>query len=97
MDRSHAFKEDKYAPLVGDLSRNFKTHLFSVEVSVRGQLTKSNRARLKAFAYRCCDDPKTVTKLLIASSSKASLLCSFSLFSARKEPTWASPNSLVVR
>ena len=96
IDRSHSFKEDKYAPLVADLSRNFKTDLFSVEVSVRGQLSKANRSRLKAFAYRCCDDPKAVTKSMIMNSSKAALLCSYSIFTARKEPTWASPNSLSV-
>ena len=97
IDRSHSFKEDKYAPLVADMSRGFNVHLFSVEVSVRGQLSKANRSRLKAFAYRCCEDPKTVTKLTLGNSSRASLLCSYSIFMARKEPTWASPNSLVVR
>ena len=96
VERSHSFKEDKYAPLVADLSRNFKTDLFSVEVSVRGQLSKANRSRLKAFAYRCCDEPKAATKSMITNSSKAALLCSYSIFTARKEPTWASPNSLSV-
>ena len=48
---SHTYKEEKYAPLVADLSHSYKTYLFSVEVSVRGQLTKANKARLKSFFY----------------------------------------------
>ena len=97
IDRNHSYKEDKYSPLVADLSRNFKTYQFSVEVSARGQVTKANRARLKSFAYKCCDSPKDVTRLLVKNCSKASLLCSYSLFSARKEPSWASPNPLIAR
>ena len=33
IDRSHSYKEDKYSPLVADLSCNFKKYQFSVEVS----------------------------------------------------------------
>ena len=51
IQRSHDFKEQKYAALVGDLSRDFKVSLFSVEVSARGQISKANRARLKCFAH----------------------------------------------
>ena len=97
IDRNHTYKEDKYSPLVADLSRSFKTYQFSVEVSARGQLTKANRSRLKSFAYRCCSAPKEATGLLIKNCSKASLLCSYSLFSARKEPSWASPSPLIAR
>ena len=28
---------------------------------LRGQISKANRSRLKAFVYRCCDDPKVTT------------------------------------
>ena len=97
IENSHSFKEEKYSPLVADLSRNFNVYLFSIEVSVRGQVSKSNRARFKAFSYRCCDDPKVATKMMIENASRASLLCSYSLFTARKEPTWASPSNLIVR
>lgn len=38
--RSHSYKEEKYAPLVADLSRLYKVYSFSSEVSVRGQITK---------------------------------------------------------
>ena len=94
---SHDYKQEKYAPLVADLSANFKVFHFSVEVSVRGQISKGNRARLKSLAYRCCRDPKKATALLISHCSRLSLLCSYSIFCARKEPTWSSPQLLAVR
>ena len=94
---SHTYKEEKYAPLVADLSRSFKTYHFSFEVSARGQITKSNRARIKELAFRSCSEPRKITKSLITNISKAALLSSYSLFSARKEPTWANPNPVIVR
>ena len=97
LETSHTFKEDKYSPLLADLSGNFNAFLFSIEVSVRGQVSKANCARLKAFSYRCCDEPRVATRMMIENASRASLLCSYSIFSARKEPSWASPNMLIVR
>ena len=94
-ERSHNYKE-KYAPLITDLSRNFKLFPFSVEVSVRGQVSKVNRTRLKLFAYRCCRHPKKVTVGLISNCSKSSLLCSYSIFMARREPSWSSPRLFAV-
>ena len=96
IERSHNFKEEKYSSLVNDLSRNFTVYQFSVEVSVRGQLTGPNKARLKSLSYRCCSDAKTITKSLYKNMSKAALLSSFSIFSARKEPSWMSPAPLIV-
>ena len=97
VQRSHDYKEEKYAPLVADLSRDFKVYNYSVEISARGQITKPNRARIKSLVFNCCLSPKSTTAGLIRVCSKASLLCSFSIFSARKEPSWASPNPLIVR
>ena len=65
IQRSHEYKEQRYAALVGDLSNDFTVFQFSVEVSVRGQLSKSNRARLKSFAFRCCNDPRKRARLLV--------------------------------
>ena len=42
IQRSHDFKEGKYAPLVADLLQHFTVYHFSVEVSVRGQISKEN-------------------------------------------------------
>ena len=89
--RSHDFKEEKYAPLVADLSERFRTCLFSVEVSVRGQVTAANKKRLKAFVYRVCDEPKAVFKSLVSTISKVALMSSFSIFAARAEPSWSDP------
>ena len=83
IERSHTYKEGKYSPLIADLSHNYTAYLFSVEVSVRGQITKANRARLKSFAFRCCDDAREATGRLLKNCSKTSLSYSFSLFSAR--------------
>ena len=57
----------------------------------------SNRARLKAFALRCCDVRNSDIKKFVGFCSKASLLSSFAIFQARNEPTWSSPLPLVVR
>ena len=97
IDRSHEFKEEKYATLVTDLSRNYSVSLFSVEISSRGLVTPANRARIKAFLFKCCTNAKSITKPAISICSKASLLSSYSLFSARNEPSWNSPAPLKVR
>ena len=75
-----AYKEDKYAPLVADLSHHFTAFHFSIKVSARGQITKGNRARLKEFAFRCCSDSRKITGSLVAKSSKAAVLSSYSFF-----------------
>ena len=95
IDRSHTYKEEKYAPLFADLSRHYKTFCFSIEVSVRGQITSDNKMRLKAFIYRSCDEPKKIFKSVIPVFSKVALLSSFSLFSARNEPSWSEPPLLM--
>ena len=97
IERSHNFKEEKYAPLSADLSNTFKVFTFSVEISARGQVTAQNRARLKALAYRCCRDAKMITNSLIKNGSKAALLTSFSIFAARNEPSWIDPPPLIAR
>ena len=85
-------KRNKYAPLIADLSHRFRTYQFSVEISVRGQITARNKARLKAFAYRVSTQPKDLFKSLVKNCSKIALLSSLSIFSARSEPSWTSPN-----
>ena len=92
--RSHTYKEDKYAPLIADLSSRFRTFQFSVEIGVRGQITGENKARLKAFSYRVSTEPKVLFKSLVKNCSKIALLSSFSIFSARSEPSWSSPSLL---
>ena len=95
--RSHEYKQERYAALVGDLSRRFRVKYYPVEISVRGQVSKNNGARLKSFVYDCCGSSRKVAKELIRNCSKISLLCSYSIFLARKEPTWNSPNLIVAQ
>ena len=99
IERSHSYKEEKYAPLIADLSTiaGYTVYNFSVEVSARGQITKANRARLKGVAFRCCTDAGRISKLLTKLCSKAALLASFSIFCARREPSWMSPAPLVAK
>ena len=94
--RSHDFKEGKYAPLVADLSQRFTVYHFSVEISVRGQISKENRNRIKEFVYRACTNPGKLARNVEQCASKASLLSSFSIFHARKEPSWTSPTLLTI-
>ena len=91
IDRSHSYKEDKYSPLVADLSRSYRTFHFSIEISVRGQVSGDNKSRLKAFVYRVCTEPKPIFKAIVTICSKVALLSSFSIFMARGEPSWVEP------
>ena len=85
---SHDLKEQKYAALVRDLSLDYHVEFYCFEVSVRGQVSKANRARLKSFLYNSTGMNRNATVKLINSVSKAALLGSFSIFSARNESTW---------
>ena len=95
IDRSHNFQEEKISPLVADLSCRFRTYQFSVEISVRGQVTNHNKSRLKAFTYRVCSEPKKVFSSIVQVCSKIALLSSFSIFTARNEPSWTDPSLLI--
>ena len=97
IERSHNFKQEKYSPLVADLSRSYRVKYYPVEVSVRGQVSRSNKTRIKSFIYDCCSDPRKISKMLVNDCSKLSLLCSYSVFSAQKEPSWTSPGPLTTR
>ena len=96
VSRSHTYKQEKYAPLVADLSRRFTVFHFSVEVSVRGQISAENQNRIRALVFRCCDTPGKLAGKIVKCSSKASLLASFSIFCARKEPAWLNPAPLLI-
>ena len=97
IERSHMYKEEKYSHLVEDLSRRFRTYLFSVEISVRGQVSRDNKKRLKSFVYHVCTEPKKVFKSIVPICSKVALLASFSIFSARNEPSWSDPSYISFR
>ena len=81
---------------MADLTQRFAVFHYSVEVTVRGQITKDNQNRIKAFVFRCCDTPGKLAGKLVKDSSKAALLASFSIFCARKEPSWLDPAPLLI-
>ena len=85
---SHKLTVNKYASLIQDLSRNFKVESYCFEVSVFGVLSKANRARMKLFISQCTGLKRQSAVKLINNVSKASLLGSFSIFSARNEASW---------
>ena len=55
---------------------------------MRGQLSKANKARLKSFLLECTGLKRQSAVQLIANVSKAALLSSFSIFTARNESSW---------
>ena len=97
ISRSHTYKSEKYSPLIADISQRFVTSFYSIEVSARGQITKDNRSRLKGFLFKCCVPCREAPKALTRVSSKAALLSSFSIFAARREPSWENPTPLSIQ
>jgi hypothetical protein len=94
VEKSHIYKEQRYASLVADLSLNFKVSLFCIEVSVRGQISKSNRNRLKSFLLLATGKKRVESVGFINNVSKAALLSSYSLFCARDVIHWTSQDEL---
>ena len=49
--QSHNYKQEKYAPLVADLSCRYTVFHYSIEISVRGQISKENQGRIRLLFY----------------------------------------------
>ena len=97
VDTAHEYKMNKYAALVNDLNNSgFVVDLFCVEVTVRGQITKANRARIKSFVLKTTGQRRNVSVDLICRLSRASLLSSFSIFCARNEANWQIDQGIVL-
>ena len=89
---------NKYASLALDLERSgFEVDLFCFEVSVRGQILKANRARLKCLIHKYTTVGRSGFKSLTVSISKASLLSLFAIFCARDEAHWSHNGDLSVQ
>ena len=98
VENAHRLKMDKYAALVSDLEEGgYTVFLFCFEVTVRGQLTKANRARLKAFLYRVMPAGRSDFMKLVGGVSRAALLGSFSIFCARDEALWSIGGDISVQ
>ena len=93
----HEQKSRKYSPLINDLvNSGFVADCYCFEVSVRGQLSKANRARLKSFLIKTTGLRRTAAVQLLRNVSKAALLGSFALFTARNEAQWNVTTDLSV-
>ena len=89
VDSAHDFKMGKYASLVNDLRGDgYIVDLYCVEITVRGQISKANRARLKSFLLKSTGLRRAFSVELICKLSKACLISSFSIFCARNEASW---------
>ena len=98
IDNAHTFKNNKYASLVIDLeSAGFSVNLFCIEISVRGQITKPNKSRLKTFLFKTTNCKRSSLPPFLNNISKAALLGSFSIFNARNELCWGISTVLPVR
>ena len=98
INSAHTYKQNKYSALKLDLqAAGFFTFLFCFEVSVRGQISKSNKSQLKTFLFKSTDYPRSNFKSFINNISKAALLGSFTIFNARNEPSWSTTPPLSVK
>ena len=93
--RSHAYECEKYSSLIAYLSQSYVVSFFSVFPFFRLHVARLIK---KSFLFKCCTGTgRDVPKPLIRVSSKAALLSSYSIFPARREPTWENPAPLTVR
>ena len=97
VNTAHDFKMGKYASLVNDLRGDgYVVDLFCVEVSVRGQISKANRARIKSFLLKTTGLTRRVSVELICKMSRVSLLSSFTILCARDEASWQIDRSITI-
>ena len=95
---AHEYKMRKYASLVLDLERSgYAVDLYCFEVSVRGQISKANKASLKCLLNKYTSAGRSGFKNLVINISKASLLGSFAVFCARDEAHWSHNGDLSVQ
>ena len=95
---AHGLKMNKYAALVIDLENaGFIVDLMCFEISVRGQVTKANKMRLKSLIHKYTDAGSQGFKKLTVNISKAALLGSFAIFCARDEAHWSHHGDLSVQ
>jgi hypothetical protein len=85
--KAHAYKFDKYSPLVSDIESNgFTVELIPVEIGSRGYLSKDNNDRL-----RCIHKSMKVAvpfKQFRLNIVKLAIISSFVIHHAKTEPMW---------
>ena len=94
----YSYKLNKYSSLKIDLENSgFNTFLFCCEVSVRGQINKTNKSALKTLLFKSTDHGRSSFKSFINSISKAGLLGYFTIFNARNEISWNVHSNISVK
>ena len=93
LDKAHAYKSNKYAPLVSDIEQNgFQVIYLPIEIGSRGFISNDNLNRLKRF-LSFCDNPVTL-KVFRNKLSSLAVISSFVIFHAKEEPSWECRNHL---
>ena len=90
IEAAHQRKTTKYTSLKTDIeSSGYKCFMVPFEIGSRGHVTTNNKENIiHAFVYNKINSNalKCMKQL-----SRISLLCSFCIFHAYKQPTWSSP------
>ena len=84
-------KTDKYAHFLTDI-KTYAPSLTCFEVGVRGYLTKDNMDKLKDIHSLCKKNIKY--KTFLKNISAISIISSYYIFTARKNPTWGITSCL---
>ena len=88
IDRQHTYKSNKYAHLE-TVIKTYSTKVVAFEVGSRGYISKRNITSITKMAKLV--QMKKRHKSLMTDLFQISLLCSFSIFQARSQPTWQEP------
>ena len=90
IDSVNTTKFDKYKDLKTDLEKaGWKTELIPFEIGSRGYISKRNISSISKMAKLV--HVKKRHKTLMTELFQVSLLCSFTVFQARSQPTWQEP------
>ena len=88
----NTYKHNKYAHFLTDI-KSHTIKLTPVEVGVRGYLTQENTKQLSTLHKLYCKKDVT-TKTFLSNISALAITGSYYIYTARKQPTWSSPNLL---
>ena len=95
-EAAHNRKKVRYTALAQDIvSAGYNCQNIPFEIGSRGHISLANKSTLTVMHSLCKPDERLRTFVL--NISKISLLCSYSIFLSRKEPTWTSVEPLRAR
>ena len=88
ISEAHERKHKEYANLVADISQNgYNCNLTCIEIGSHGLVTPETTSRISDIcSFTITKAPKSLKKEL----SKIAILCSYTIWNARHEPSWGS-------